>query len=223
MENKALHFPTFSVDEFYEDPDAIRDFALSQEFNNLGSRYPGRRTDGLEKINPELFDMFCRKLFSIFYDFSVSTLDWNVTTSFQLIDKFDDPGKDQGWIHKDGHVIFAGIIYLTPDARLESGTSIYREIEPVDDSLFKLKEKFFLEGEDTGYNKALKEHTSKFEETARFNNVYNRLVAFDGNVYHGVNSFDAGADKRLTQVFFINNLRTNSGTPVTRMAAQENN
>ena len=71
------------------------------------------------------------------------------------------------------------------------------------------------------YDKAqlAKKYTSELDayiETIRFNNVYNRLIAFDSSSAHGVNSYYSDSDLRLTQVFFVTKIGTNTKPPILR-------
>jgi hypothetical protein len=176
----------------------------------------------LHELSPQLFDKFNKKLFSLFYDLKKSEVNWRVDTSFQLIPPFhEDPQspKNLGWIHVDGAMVFAGIVYLTPDIGLETGTSIFRldNADTMDHS--NVKYQFYEHGTDDGtYDAAILKHTASFSETARFNNIYNRLVGFDGASYHGVNSFHVPQDQepRLTQVFFVHAVETMSSSPIQR-------
>ena len=220
-----VNFPAFCVDNFYEDPDAVRAFALenlADYSENHAGRYPGKRTKPLHELSPQLFDKFNKKLFSLFYDLKRTDIKWNVDTSFQLIAPFsEDPlsPKNQGWIHVDGAMIFAGIVYLTPDIGLETGTSIFRldNADTLDNT--DVKARFYEHGIDDGtYDAAILRCNSSFTETARFNNIYNRLVGFDGASFHGVNSYHvpAGKEPRLTQVFFVHAVDTPSSSPIQR-------
>ena len=220
-----LNFPAFCVDNFYEDPDAVRAFALENLADysvNHGGRYPGKRTKSLHELSPQLFDKFNKKLFSLFYDLKKSEVNWRVDTSFQLIAPFsEDPQspKNLGWIHVDGAMVFAGIVYLTPDIGTQTGTSIFRLDKPDTLDNSNVKYQFYEHGTDDGtYDAAILKHTASFTETARFHNIYNRLVGFDGASYHGVNSYHVPKDKepRLTQVFFVHAVDTPSSSPIQR-------
>lgn len=130
-------FPTLCIDDFYKNPDEVREFALKQDFCDTSKYWPGRRTRLLDKLNRTFFDMFCEKLFSIFYDFE-SRVEWEVFTTFQMIPPLSpdkDSPKNVGLIHrddggyddyKDYGMVFAGIIYLTPEIDKNCGTSIFK-------------------------------------------------------------------------------------------------
>jgi len=213
------HFPTFSVDNFYDDPNSVREFALAQEFTASDEgRYPGKRTKSIYELNPKLFDTFCSRFFGIFYDFSNTKVEWAVETSFQLIEPYGDiPGINQGWIHKDHDSLCGGVIYLNPTSSNNVGTSTW-QLKPGEefDLDQNLKHKF-NRGEVTDlewYADELKKANDKFHNPVIFSNVYNRMIAFDGETYHKIDGF-ALDEPRLTQVFFIKEIVTNT-TPLTR-------
>ena len=219
------NFPVTCIDNFYKDPDKIREYALSLEYFQNDGRYPGKTTDHLSNLNPDLFNQFCCKLMGIYFDFTVSWANWDIHTYFQLIDsQHDDPlsPKNSGLIHLDDDKVMGGIIYLTPDIDASCGTSIFKindninRVHRLSDTDKKIKSDFYKDGIDNNYDSMILNHNSKFKETGRFYNEYNRLVAFDGQTYHGVNSFYTKS-QRLTQVFFVNDLTTNSSPPMVRV------
>jgi hypothetical protein len=203
-----MYFPITCVDNFFENPDEIRKLALSLNFNIKIGNYPGARTQQLYKVAPDYFDYFCKKLFSLFYDFNKAQVNWVVETSFQEIKPFEDKGVNFGWVHRDDVAMFAGVIYLTPNADLDSGTSIFK---PKDIGLREInttqKHKLFTENlANKQIKNALEENNKRFVETARFQNVYNRFVSYGGEQFHAANSFCTNAESRLTQVFFVRNV-----------------
>ena len=56
-------FPITCLDNFYKDPDKIREFALSCEYKKPSGNYPGLRTEQIKFIDAEFFNNFCFKLF----------------------------------------------------------------------------------------------------------------------------------------------------------------
>jgi hypothetical protein len=219
-----INFPATCLDNFYQDPDSVVEFAMHclEHYPSVDDgNYPGKRTIQLHEIDSKFFDIFCRKLFSIYYDFSKTNINWVVETSFQYIHSFSDNKqniKNKGWIHLDDCSVFAGVVYLTKDADKDSGTSLFKL---KDSSLLDSTDKkynFFKKNIDDDYDVALENHNSCFIETVRFNNIYNRMISFDSSVYHGVNNFHTGCDSksRLTQVFFVKRIESNSLPPVKR-------
>ena len=213
------HFPVISIDNFYDDIADVRKFALSQTYTApaLGE-YPGVCTDPLHEIDQEFTQKFCHKLFSLFYNFNNEEVKWDITTYFQKIVPYENTRTNVGWTQMDDNTILAGLIYLTPDAGLDSGTSLLsiKKGERASPD-YKIKCNFYKnETEDIDqYIQSLEEHNNKFIETTRFNNVYNTLVAYPGETYHRANNFDCGQGERLTQVFFVNRIHT-VATPIER-------
>jgi hypothetical protein len=229
MSKLPIHFPATCIDNFYDDPDSIREFALSQEFSpSPTGAVPGKRTKHLHEIDKKLFDFFCHRLFSIFFDLSSTEINWKVETGFQLVPTYGNDKnsiKNHGWIHEDGDCIFSGVIYLNPKIDPESGTSIYKLIDnSYKDESFDVvtnssaKSKFYLNGIDDNYDYHLKRNIDAHEETIRFTNQYNRMIIFEGGIPHGVrNSYSGNDELRLTQVFFVTKLQSTSLTPLQRM------
>ena len=59
-------FPTTCIDNFYKDPDGIRNFALSLNYNDNSGNFPGLRTDNLNKIDAQFYKQSVNKLLSLF-------------------------------------------------------------------------------------------------------------------------------------------------------------
>jgi hypothetical protein len=216
------NFPSFCVDGFYEDPDYVRELALKEINENpidVKGVYPGKRTRQLRDINSGLFDKFCHKFFSIFYDMNFSRVRWLMDTTFQLVEPFskdENSPINRGWVHLDGHVVCAGVVYLTPDININSGTSVFRLDNQDTVNVGDEKKKFYTGGEFEEYEAAINRHNSSYTETVRFNNIYNRIIGFDATSYHGVNSYYDKNQFRLTQVFFVHGIDSNSKTPIVR-------
>jgi hypothetical protein len=209
------YFPTVCIEDFFDDPDAVRNYALSLDYPENPGHYPGRRSLDLRELNPEFYNNFCKRLFEIYFDEQPD--DWSVECRFQLIEKqHEDKNsiKNTGWIHKDLKCMFGGIVYLNPDADLDSGTAIYKKIKEEEQDIFarKIKEKnsielkklFFTHKKDEGYEETLSEWNSGYIETARFANIYNRLISFESTQYHAATSLYVTDQPRLTLVFFAN-------------------
>ena len=69
------------------------------------------------------------------------------------------------------------------------------------------------------YKKLVNDVEENFEETIKFNNIYNRLIAYDGNDYHKCNSFYTGQKERLTLVFFVRTIKSNNFYPIQRVSS----
>ena len=218
------NFPITIFDNFYENPDLVRQFALSLEFTKAkDGRWPGSRTDLLSIESPNFFDTFCNKLFNIFYDLEIVDIGWKVETYFQKIDSYSDNENDiknQGWIHSDNSCIFSGVVYLNPYPKPNWGTSVYKlKSGEIDDCKQETKFLHYSESKDFDEDAFIKEkkyNNDKFIETVRIENQFNRMILFEGGVYHGVPSYYSDDEFRLTQVFFVNELSSPCSPPIVR-------
>ena len=185
------------TDDFYQNVDSVREFALNQPFDVKGN-YPGQRTktfhewpglkDGIQQIVKQAGG-------------NITWYESEYTSTFQYTTK-----KDTSWIHPDHTTMWAGVCYLTPNAPVSGGTGIFRHKETGLSSPPRL-------ANGKMDDEWLAEHCwphsrdfSKWDMTAMVGNVYNRLVLYRGDLFHS--SLDYfGNDKydgRLFQTFFFN-------------------
>jgi len=207
-------FPVTIVDDFFEFPDLVRNFALQQEFfKNEDGRWPGLRTNLISDFDRTFFEKFSEKLFKLFFDTNSCQLGWNIETQFQRVPCFDkDPNSsfNIGWIHSDP-CIFSGVVYLNKNFPKNTGTNIYRIKKDIENFDTNQDEKFIFYAEECikekDYRKGIDRNNNQFEEIIRVENIYNRLVLFEGGQYHGVPSFYTdNLEDRLTLVFFVKDL-----------------
>lgn len=105
---------TIIVDNFLDNPDLVRDCVLNIDFKNTGS-FPGARSDAADL---EYQDMI-RKKFNHILNFQIKFRPDRDCFRFQIC--LDGA---ETWIHKDD-VDWAGVLYLTPNAPVYSGTGIF--------------------------------------------------------------------------------------------------
>lgn len=218
-------YPVAIIENFYEDPATIRKFALAQKFTyckevpNIEYVYPGGRTQDLSILNKNLFDKICTKLVSVFHNAEHDMMRWLITTSFQSVSE----EYSQGVIHTDHNTVFAGVLYLTPEAPLNGGTSLFKKNKNFDEIKYQRalvdNDTRFKTGEiamDTSYH-------SMFDEIVRVNNVYNTLIIYEGRHFHAANEFFGKTleDSRLAQVFFVSKIdaQKQSVFPISRVNA----
>jgi hypothetical protein len=218
-------YPVTIVENFYENPDAIRKFALAQEYTfcqdrqNLEYVYPGSRSKDLFDLDPVLHGKICKKIVSVFHNAEHDNMRWAISTSFQSVTK----EYAKGVLHTDQNTVFAGVLYLTPDAPLDSGTSLFKPNKTFNEAMYKQaledNDTRFRAGEiamDTAYH-------SMFDEIVRVNNVYNTLIIYEGRHFHAANQFFGKTlkDSRLAQVFFVNKIdaQKQSVFPISRVNA----
>jgi hypothetical protein len=203
---KTLHFPITIVDDFFDYPDEVREFASQQEyFLDVDNRWPGKRTKSLNEINILLFNDVINKAISLFFNFKKTNISWSASVFFQKVDS----KYQEGWVHTDDNIC-TGIVYLSK-SKNKCGTTIYRPIDPINAKIKNIDKK------SEGFNNTnlleqnknyLLDNNKQFRPTVTIQEEYNRLVLFDGHLFHGANNFYGNEDdsSRLTLVFFINQI-----------------
>ncbi len=211
--------PTTIVDNFFDNPDKVRQWAIQQSFYpDEDGRWPGLRTEQVANLDNLFFQYVIRKSISLFFNFQQETdIRWVVSMVFQIVDK----NYDSGWVHSDGNDSqITGIVYLNKDAKLAGGTSIMREKNNIlvhKNTYDITKDSYLKQKTRQEVEKYREEHNNQFEETINISNVYNRLVLFDSHLYHKAQSFfGEDDDARLTLIFFVNKLFVNN-TPIGRL------
>lgn len=192
--NKQLSCNLIVIDNFYENPYEVREFAINQ-INKYENHFfhPGKRSPSYaKKEHEELFNNIIEPFFGKIIKFDMSNTS---NGAFQY-----NIGSDKTWVHIDDYrTNWAGIIYLTPDAPLSAGTGFFKHIDGNIDSL------------DTdqlnnisNVNKDAHDIT-KWKIVSNVGNVFNRLILFRCNQYHAsLDYFGTDInDGRLIQLFFF--------------------
>ena len=178
------------IDNFYNDPDSIREFALKQDYHQggIGRGYIGRRT-----FQQFLFPGLKEEFEKIMGRKIVKWEEHGMNGRFQ----YNSEGAplvyhcdDQQW---------AGMLYLTPDAPPDTGTSTYA-----------------LKGTDIRHKshpdimKCFRPGSQNldrtlFEAVDNIGNVYNRLVIFNAGYLHAASGYFGFTpeNSRLWQMFFF--------------------
>jgi hypothetical protein len=215
--------PITILDNFFDNPDKIRDYALSLEYekDHLG-KWPGKRSKPLHEINPPVFNEICRRVLSMYFDLEQpsSYIRWEASLYFQKIDN----SYLSGWIHTDPSVITA-IVYLNKNPNINSGTSIYKLKDHI---LFPKTTEFtqykldayrgIIDINDAKVKEKQLENNSQFEEVVKVHNEYNRILSYYGGLQHSAQDYFGNEDEepRLTLIMFFHNLRVNR-SPVDRV------
>ena len=177
----------YIIEDFYDKPHEVRSEILKMDFDLTGN-YPGRRTkrvvEGLSHyLKLGIQDRVIKQ----------DIIDWNDSpenTAFQLVLE-----NEKTWVHHDDFH-WGGVLYLTPNAPVESGTSIYQHKE-TGVSLWD-----GVRGSQTDLSP-----NEDWEEIVFIGNKFNRLVLYNGRYYHSSKLSGFGTDLetgRLTQTFFFN-------------------
>lgn len=172
------------VDDFYSNPDSVREFALQQEFKVQGN-FPGLRTASF------LNESIKESLQTIVWNAGGEVTEWNahdgLTGCFELA-----TAANRSWIHTDHFNTWAGVVYMTPDAPVSGGTGLF---------MYK-KTGARMAHELEAYES---QDMTKWEMVDRIGNRYNRLVLYRSDLFH--TSLDYfGSDLhtgRLFQLFFF--------------------
>ena len=214
-----IEFPVSIIDNFYNDPDTVREFALKQEyFGDEDGTYPGKRTACLSEINPDLYQETCERLLKTYYEF-LYPIRWYITSQFHLVESLSpdqDSVLNRGWVHTDGG-ISSSIIYLNNEESTWGGTDIYKPISnDIDDSYHEARRDFYGKGiiaED--YRHQYNRHIRQYKKTVSVTNEYNRCISFSAKQHHAPASFYS-TTPRLTQLIFIDKIEARSNTPLLR-------
>ena|SRR5450830_1082623 len=216
-------YPHTIVENFYHNPDAIRKFALAQKYQfcdetpNSKYVFPGCRSQELLSIDITLYRNICKKFFSIFHNSKHDFMNWYIATSFQVVTK--EFGR--GVIHRDHDCLLAAVVYLSPEAPLDSGTSLFKPNRHFDEEKYQRalydNDNRFKSGEkrmDLTYH-------HMFDEVVRVNNVYNSMIIYEGDYFHAANDFFGQSleSGRLAQVFFVSRIeaQTSDSFPMNRV------
>lgn len=200
-----MTIPIITIDNFFETPTLVREFALQQEFFK-GDRgnWPGLRTRFIDELDNKFFHTFAAKLMSYLpkqYDTFT-----HLEAGFQLIDE----SYGSGWVHDDDDKYnVAGMIYLNPDQTKQGcGTTYYDFSLDANGEEYSRMFEYEVNAENPEdrdkYKKYREEHRSKWVPNVVVENRFNRCNIFNSKVWHSANNF-FGKDKnssRLTLVFF---------------------
>jgi len=171
------------IDNFYSNPDEVRNFALTSEFNVKGN-YPGLRTESYATDElKEKFEKILGKKIKFWPN------EYNGSFQYTTENK-------KSWIHRD-KTDYSCIIYLTPNPPSDGGTVLYKH---------KITNKRFAD--DEIWEKILSEDSNdedRWDVLDVIGNVYNRCVIFNGKLSHKSNKYfgDCLENSRLFQTFFF--------------------
>jgi hypothetical protein len=193
---KSIYCNLMIIDNFYTNAMETRNHILTQEFKVMGN-YPGQRT--VSYANQHLKEM----IQGYIQHFAGRIIDWpegpdTYNGAYQYT-----TSRNRTWVHNDGWNNWAGVLYLTPNAPVSSGTGIFR---------YKDGTRTVDESEARGNKKLIDEHSqdyTKWELVDRVGNIFNRLVLFNSKQYHAsLDYFGTNKENgRLFQVFFFSTER----------------
>jgi len=181
------------VDNFYSNPDLIRDFAINNLNFNSSDYHKGMRSSESFILNgtKEKFEQIIGK----------SIVNWNnpsyANGKFQFCTSLDPI------VYHTDIQSYAAMVFLTPNAPLQSGTATYKSIYTntikIDNDEVHTKTFKGLSNDLNFYDK------TSFEVVDSIANIYNRLIIFDSkNIHAAVNYFgDSIENSRFFHLFFF--------------------
>jgi hypothetical protein len=192
-----MRINSLTIDNFYENPMEVREFALKQDFKVRGN-YPGLRTDTF------LTEEMKETLRQIYRPFAGEITWWGdaYTGCFQYT-----TAADRSWIHADSQTDWAALIYLTPDAPLSAGTGIFKHKATGWHNFdYRNEDPDYIAAAPPGHD--MQDYT-KWDMIDRYGNMFNRFVTYRADNYHvSMDYFGKDLyDGRLFQLFFFNTER----------------
>jgi len=187
-----LNGSAWIVDNFYENPNEIRKFALDQEFveGGFGRGFIGRRTEkqflfaGIKQSFEKIMGKRITK--------------WN---EHSMNGRFQITWSGEPLVYHCDSQQWGGMLYLTPDAPYQCGTTLYAH-----------KQTRARTYHEEGWDAAWKDipgdphlDGTAWEPVDVLGNVYNRLVIFDASCIHSASEYfgTVKENARLWQMFFF--------------------
>ena len=112
------------IDDFYDNPEFVREYALKQEYNVTGN-YPGVRCSHSDELEEGCHNLGTKLFFETYLERNITwSNEYNGTLQY-VVDG------EVTWIHKDNNVNveYASLIFLYPDPPDgDYGTSFFKHI-----------------------------------------------------------------------------------------------
>ena len=180
------------VDNFYENPDEVRKFALEQDYveGGFGRGFIGRRTEkqflfpGLKERFEEIMG---RKI-----------TEWE---EHGMNGRFQVAWSGEPLVYHCDSQQWGGMLYLTPNAPYQCGTTLYAHKQT-------RARTYYDKGWDASWVDVPGDchlDGTPFESVDVLGNVYNRLVIFDASCIHSASQYFGTVmeNARLWQMFFF--------------------
>ena len=192
LTSKKITGTSWIVDNFYEDPDKVREFALNQYYveGGIGRGFIGRRTEN-QFLFPGLKERFEEII-------GMKITEWE---SHGMNGRFQNCHSGEPLVYHCDSQRWGGMLYLTPGAPYQCGTTLYAN-----------KKTRARSYNDDGWNAAWENipgdphlDGTPFEPVDVLGNVYNRLVIFDASCIHSASEYFGTVmeNSRLWQMFFF--------------------
>lgn len=177
------------VDNFYEDPDSVRELALQQSFAPDLRYHKGQRTN-TKFIAPNTKQIFETLL-------GRKIIRW---TEYEYNGIFQYCTAEDPLVYHCDVQSYAAAVYLTPNAPIETGTSFYRSKIYPEVRSTRPEEAIYSEVFAGGYY-----DKTNFELVDTIGNVYNRLAIWNSRLIHSASEYFGNSKEngRLFHLFFF--------------------
>ena len=116
-----FQFATTCVDNFFKYPDEMVNLANTLDYKpHSEGMWPGKRSPELHFVNPALKNAICTKYFRL--HLIAPMVGYKANAYFQKI----PASSGHGWVHSDYPYLHTSLIFLTKNANLNSGTSLFK-------------------------------------------------------------------------------------------------
>jgi predicted O-methyltransferase YrrM len=189
------------IDNFYKNAYETRKYILTQEFSVRGN-YPGQRTASYATQHlKDIIQGYVMPFGGKITDFPMpdETKDDKSNANIYNGSFQYTTSRDRSWVHIDGFNNWGGVLYMTPNAPLSSGTAFYK----FKDGAECQRDKDILENSvDTD---TFSQDMTKWQQVDKVGNVFNRLILFNSKRFHMSMDYfgDSKENGRLFQVFFF--------------------
>jgi hypothetical protein len=175
-------------EDFYEDPHAVREYALSLDFEE-SDYHRGRRTPQ-QHIFPGIKEKFEQLL-------GKKIIRWNET--YGMCGRFQYCTAEDAIVYHGDAQQWAAVIYLTPDAPYETGTSLL--VHKKTGTRHCSDPRIWEAWKDTAPTGLYLDGTP-WDEIDKVGNVFNRLIIWDGHCPHAASKY-FGFTKETARLFHI--------------------
>jgi predicted O-methyltransferase YrrM len=186
------------IDNFYKNPYETRKYILTQEFSVRGN-YPGQRTVSYATQHlKEIIQGYVMPFGGKITEFPIPDESKSKSTIYNGSFQYTT-SRDRSWVHTDGYNNWGGVLYMTPNAPLSSGTAFYQ----FNDGAVCQQDQDILQNkkETDTYSQDM----TKWKLVDQVGNVFNRLILFNSKRFHMSMDYfgDSKENGRLFQVFFF--------------------
>ena len=160
------------------------------------TNWPGLRSEHVVELDKEYADIVLGRIAAMGQShFGLQNV--SIKSFFQATRESDG----DSWVHIDNGFDVAGVLYLTPNAPIRSGTTLYK-------CLNRDKWSSYIGTEEVKHineQDKVDLYNELFEPVDIVGNVYNRLIMYRSDYFHKSNKYFGTElnNCRLTQVFFM--------------------